>query len=100
MLHIHIPVGQAEGAVVTNPNALRKRLVMLSCCDSSSVHLASKVVQRPLLLERIRQEIGSDASQAALTCITSTHTEAQISIILKIPLLATPPNTAFQSTYD
>src|SRR5688572_13680619 len=45
----------------------RQRLIMLSCYDASSKPLTKKILERPRLIKRIRQNITDD-NAAHLTC--------------------------------
>ncbi|MFV1979761.1 MAG: peptide ligase PGM1-related protein [Rhodothermia bacterium] len=68
----------------------RERLTLLSCHDSSSRPLAEKVLERPLLLERIRTAVG-DQMVAHLTVFNATRLELTLSVKLGIPLYACDP---------
>ena len=52
----------------------RKRLVLLSCHDASQKSLTEKILDRPRILARIRQEISSSEA-AHMTCYNATHLE-------------------------
>ena len=71
----------------------KARLVMLDCNDRSMQPLTSKVLARPRLMERIRQEIA-DPQLAHLVCFNSTHLERTLAIRLDIPLHASDPALA------
>lgn len=68
----------------------RQRLTMLSCHDSSNKPLTQKVLQRPMMLQRIRENIvGWDA--AHITCFNATPLEKELALALDIPLYACDP---------
>ncbi len=72
----------------------RKRLVMLSCHDSSPKSLTEKILDRPRLIQRIQTEV--DASSAAhMTCFNATFHERALSLRLNIPLYAANPSLAW-----
>jgi hypothetical protein len=68
----------------------KDRLVMLDCNDRSLQPLTAKILARPRLIERIRQEIG-EAELAHLVCFNSTTLERTLAVRLGIPLHATDP---------
>jgi hypothetical protein len=68
----------------------RSRLLLLSTYDSSYRSLTEKILERPRLVERIRQSMRSD--QAYMTCYNSTVLERELSVKLGIPLLAVDPD--------
>ena len=75
----------------------RQRLTMLSCYDGSSKPLTKKVLERPRLLQRIRQNI-TDTSAAHLTCFNITHLEKTLAVELGIPLFGTDPDLFYEGT--
>src|SRR5689334_7050268 len=52
----------------------RHRLTMLSCYDASSRPLTEKILERPRMIERIKQSI-EDINAAHLTCFNITNLE-------------------------
>ncbi|WP_266367303.1 peptide ligase PGM1-related protein [Tellurirhabdus rosea] len=68
----------------------RKRLTLLNCHDTSARPLTRKILERPRLMERIRQELSEEAP-AHLTCYNVTELEAQLSVELGIPLYGCDP---------
>ena len=68
----------------------RRRLTLLSCYDASRIPLSAKILQRPLLLERIRAEIG-DTETAHLTVFNATHYERSLAVCLGVPIYACDP---------
>ena len=70
--------------------ASRPRLVLLSASDASPVTLTQKVLDRPRLLERIRQAMG-DPEDAHLSCFNVTPGERTLAVRLGIPLYGCDP---------
>jgi len=68
----------------------RNRLVLLDCNDASSVCLSEKILRRPRLIVRIRQEI-SDITRAHMVCFNSTSFERSLAVRLGIPLNSVDP---------
>ena len=75
----------------------RQRLTMLSCYDSSVKPLTQKILERPRLMERIRQLI-TDADSTHLTCFNITKLEKTISVQLGIPLFGTDPDKFYEGS--
>jgi hypothetical protein len=69
----------------------RARLTLLCAHDSSPRSLTEKVLERPRLLERIREGI-QDRSRAHLTVFNSTPLERRLAVLLDIPLNGVDPN--------
>ncbi|UBF27396.1 peptide ligase PGM1-related protein [Kovacikia minuta CCNUW1] len=67
----------------------RDRLLLLSTYDSSLSPLSQKVLDRPRLIERIRQAVAHDRSY--MICYNSTPAERELSVQLDIPLYALDP---------
>lgn len=67
----------------------RERLLLLSTYDSSLTSLSQKIIDRPRLMERIRQAINRDRSY--MICYNSTFAERELSVRLGIPLYALDP---------
>ncbi|KAM3101741.1 peptide ligase PGM1-related protein [Phormidesmis sp. 146-12] len=74
----------------------RDRLLLLSTYDSSTRPLSQKILDRPRLLERIRQAVSHD--RAYMICYNSTPLERDLSIQLDIPLFALDPNLLIWGT--
>lgn len=74
-----------------------QRLTVLSCYDSSSTSLTEKVLQRPRLIERIRQHIP-DRSTAHLVCFNITHYERTLAVQLGIPVYGCDPDLLWLGT--
>ncbi|ADI63661.1 peptide ligase PGM1-related protein [Trichormus azollae] len=68
----------------------RHRLLLLSTYDASLKPLTQKILERPRLLERIRQALRLD--KAFMTCYNSTFWEAELSLKLNVPLYAAAPD--------
>ncbi|WP_414542188.1 peptide ligase PGM1-related protein [Nostoc sp. CCY0012] len=68
----------------------RNRLLLLSTYDSSLRPLTAKILERPRLLERIRQALRLEKS--FMTCYNSTFLEAELSLRLNVPLYAAAPD--------
>ena len=75
----------------------RQRLLMLSVYDSSSRPLSEKILERPRLVGRIRQQLG-DRENAYLTCYNSTILEKRLALELGIPLNGVDPDLLFYGT--
>jgi hypothetical protein len=67
----------------------RDRLLLLSTYDSSLSPLSQKILDRPRLMERIRQSVRPGRS--FMICYNSTPAERQLSIQLDVPLYALDP---------
>jgi hypothetical protein len=75
----------------------RQRLTMLSCYDSSPKPLTKKILERPRLIQRIKQNI-SDINSAHLTCFNITSLEKTLAVQLGIPLFGTDPDLFYEGT--
>jgi hypothetical protein len=69
----------------------RQRLTLLSCYDPSPVSLTQKVLDRPLLLNRIQKAIQHGHS-AHLACFNVTHLERTLAVKLGIPIFGCDPD--------
>ncbi len=67
----------------------RDRLLLLSTYDSSLTPLSQKILDRPRLMERIRQAVQPD--RAYMICYNSTAAERELAVKLQIPLFALDP---------
>ncbi|MBF2066304.1 MAG: carboxylate-amine ligase [Calothrix sp. C42_A2020_038] len=74
----------------------RNRLLLLSAYDSSQKPLSQKILERPRLLERIRQALR--LNKAFLTCYNATLWEAKLSVKLGVPLYAPAPELQIWGT--
>jgi hypothetical protein len=68
----------------------RSRLVLLDCNDASAVCLSEKILRRPRLITRIRQEI-MDVERAHMVCFNSTPFERSLAVRLGVPLNSVDP---------
>ena len=68
----------------------RSRLTLLCAHDSSPQPLTQKILDRPRLLQRIRDSVG-DPAQAYLTVFNSTPLERTLAVRLGIPMNALDP---------
>lgn len=68
----------------------RRRLQVLCLYDASPKPLTLKILERPRVVERMRQFIG-DPRRAYLTCYNATVLERRLAVELGIPLNATDP---------
>lgn len=68
----------------------RDRLLLLSVYDSSLSPLSHKILERPRLIERIRQSVRHDRS--FMICYNSTPAERELSVRTGIPLYALDPD--------
>jgi hypothetical protein len=74
----------------------RDRLLLLSTYDSSLQTLSQKILDRPRLLERIRQAVNPE--RAYMICYNSTTTERDLAVKLGIPLYALDPDLLIWGT--
>ncbi|MDQ6890129.1 MAG: peptide ligase PGM1-related protein [Bacteroidota bacterium] len=75
----------------------RQRLTMLSCYDASAKSLTKKILERPRLIQRIKQNI-TDTASAHLTCFNITSLEKTLAVQLGIPLFGTDPDLFYEGT--
>jgi len=68
----------------------RRRLILLDCDDASPRPLTEKILERPLVLDRIRASID-DVEMAHMVVFNSTPLERTLSVQLGIPLNAPDP---------
>ena len=71
----------------------RRRLTLLSTYDASPRPLTEKILERPRLLQRVRDAIG-DPSRAHLSCFNTTWRERRLAVALGIPLYGCDPALA------
>ena len=69
----------------------RARLTLLCAHDASPRSLTEKILERPRLLQRIRDGID-DTRRAYLTVFNSTPLERRLAVLLGIPLNGVDPN--------
>jgi hypothetical protein len=68
----------------------RDRLLLLSTYDSSHCSLSQKILDRPRLVERIREAVKPE--RAYMLCFNSTTAERDLTVQLGIPLYAVDPD--------
>ncbi|MGO9547271.1 MAG: peptide ligase PGM1-related protein [Rhodomicrobium sp.] len=72
----------------------RKRLVLLSCYDSSGDPLTAKILARPRLIQRIREAVP-DPLSAHLTFFTVTPLEKKLALKLDLPFYGCDPALSY-----
>lgn len=75
----------------------RKRLTLISCFDASVKPLTQKILERPRLMETIRQNI-TNFETAHLTCFNITSLEKTLAVQLGIPLFGTDPDKFYEGS--
>jgi PGM1 C-terminal domain len=75
----------------------RARLTLLCAYDATARPLTEKVLERPRLIQRIRDGI-QDPSRAYLTVFNSTEQERRLAVLLGIPLNGADPQLAHLGT--
>ncbi len=71
----------------------RERLLLLNTYDNSLKPLTQKILERPRLVERIRNALRPNKSY--MVCFNSTILEQELSVKLGIPLLASSPELSY-----
>lgn len=69
----------------------RQRLTILSCYDASAKPLTQKILERPRLMQRIKQKI-SDAQHSHLICFNVDAAERTLAVQLGIPVFGCDPD--------
>lgn len=72
----------------------RARLSLMSCYDSSPIPLSQKILDRPRLIEAIRQQIP-DYSVAHMSCFTVTETERKLGLEIGVPIFGCDPSLLY-----
>jgi hypothetical protein len=75
----------------------RQRLIMLSCFDASRKPLTEKILDRPRLIRRIREQIRFP-EMAHLACFNVTDLEKQLALALDIPVYGCNPSLSYLGT--
>ncbi|MFL6195187.1 MAG: peptide ligase PGM1-related protein [Thermoanaerobaculia bacterium] len=75
----------------------RSRLTLLCAHDASPRSLTEKILERPRLIERIREGI-QDPSRAYLTVFNSTPLERKLAVLLGVPLNGADPDLSHLGT--
>ncbi|WP_404788832.1 peptide ligase PGM1-related protein [Altericista sp. CCNU0014] len=74
----------------------RDRLLLVPVYDQSLKPLSQKILERPRLMERVRNALRPD--RAYMVCYNSTSLERSLSVQLGIPLLAADPELLYWGT--
>ncbi|MGB3074671.1 MAG: peptide ligase PGM1-related protein, partial [Chitinophagales bacterium] len=69
----------------------QQRLTMLSCFDDSSKSLTEKILERPRLIERIRNKIQG-GHLAHIACFNMTELERTLAVQLGLPIYGVDPD--------
>jgi hypothetical protein len=75
----------------------RARLTMLCAYDASPRPLTQKILERPRLVQRIRNALP-DQNRAYLTVFNSTPLERKLAVLLGIPLNGLDPELSYHGT--
>jgi hypothetical protein len=75
----------------------RQRLTLFSCYDTSDKSLTQKIVDRPRLVQRIREKI-KDVEKAHMSCFNVTEYEKQLAMALNIPIYGCDPRLLYLGT--
>ena len=78
-------------------NHARQRLTVLSCYDASRKSLTEKILDRPRLIKRIREQIKFP-EMAHMACFNVTNLEKQLALSLDIPIYGCDPALAYLGT--
>lgn len=75
----------------------RERLTLISCYDSSAMPLTKKILQRPRLIERIKQAIPA-GNVAHIACFNTAALERTLAVHLGIPIYGCDPSLIYLGT--
>ena len=75
----------------------RQRLTLLSCSDVSKKSLTEKILERPLLIERIRKSIPA-GHPAHISCFNVTDKERTLAVKLGLPIYGCDPDLLYLGT--
>ena len=75
----------------------KQRLLLLCVQDDSPRPLTEKILERPKVIERLREWIG-DPREAYITCFNSTALERRLALELDAPLYSTDPKLNWLGT--
>src|SRR6185436_15012688 len=78
-------------------NHARQRLTLLSCYDASRKSLTEKILDRPRLMKRIREQIKFP-EMAHMACFNVTDLEKQLALALDIPIYGCDPGLSYLGT--
>jgi hypothetical protein len=68
----------------------RRRLTLVSCDDAAHLPLTRKILERPRVIERIRESVAHPAA-AHLTCVMVTELERKLALALNLPIYGCDP---------
>jgi hypothetical protein len=71
-----------------------RRLSLIACDDASPIPLTRKILERPHIIDRIKQAIGDPAS-AHLTCFAVTELERKLALRLGLPIYGCDPSLSY-----
>lgn len=69
----------------------QRRLTLLSCHDSSSKPLIQKILERPRLIQRVKEIIPTE-HDAHMSCFIVTEQERSLAVQLQIPIYGCDPD--------
>jgi hypothetical protein len=75
----------------------RERLTLISCYDTTAIPLTEKILQRPRLIERIKNAIPA-GNVAHIACFNTTALERTLSVHLGIPIYGCNPSIIYLGT--
>ena len=75
----------------------RKRLTLLSCYDASRISLTEKILKRPRLIQRIKEQIKFP-ELSHMVCFNETVAEKQLALELDIPVYGCDPSLYYLGT--
>jgi hypothetical protein len=75
----------------------RERLTLIPCYDASPIPLTKKILQRPRLIQRIKQAIPP-GNVAHIACFNTTPLERTLSVHLGIPIYGCDPSLVYLGT--
>ena len=75
----------------------RNRLTLFSCYDTSDKSLTQKIVDRPRLVLRIKEQIRNTKA-AHMSCFNVTEFEKQLALALDIPIYGCDPKLLYLGT--
>ena len=78
-------------------NHAMQRLTLMSCYDASRKSLTEKILDRPRLIKRIREQIRFP-EMAHLACFNVTDLERQLALTLDIPIYGCDPRLSYLGT--
>jgi hypothetical protein len=72
----------------------RRRLTLVSCNDASPAALTRKILERPRVLDRIREAVP-DPATAHMTCFAVTELERKLALVLGLPIYGCDPSLLY-----